>query len=69
MQKKERKDLYNQLTKLPYCEYENKFLENYNKIIQNKEVNQSLKDYLKNKHMERKIWAKCYIKKNLLVEW
>lgn len=25
-------------------------------------MNQSLKDYLKNKHMERKTWAKCYIK-------
>ena len=64
----EKKSLYTLISKLPYSEYENGYLESYNKILVSDDINQNFKDYLKNKPKERNLWVKCYIKKKFTCE-
>jgi len=56
------KELYQKIIKPPYSEHENQYLENYDKILKSQELNQTFKDYLKDRHKERRLWVKCYIK-------
>ena len=59
---KERMELYQLITKLPYSEYENIYSENYKTILNSDEVSETFKYYLTNKHSERELWVKCFIK-------
>ena len=65
---KEKKELYSIICNLPYSEYEEIYKKNYEEIIKSEELNQNFKDYLKNKHGERKIWVKCYLKSKFTCE-
>ena len=60
----EKKSLYKLISKLPYSEYEQAYLDSYNKILESDDVSQNFKDYLKIKHKDKHLWVKCYMKRN-----
>ena len=58
----EKKDLANKIMKLPYIEEVKDYDNIYKQIITNKKIDDNMKTYLEDRHKEREIWVKCFIK-------
>lgn len=59
-----KKTLYNLVTNLPYCKYEEHYIKNYNIILNSKDITNEDKEYLEGKNEEKIAWSKCYVKKS-----
>ena len=58
----EAKSLYKTITSLPYCEYNDAFLENQTKILKSKVLSENFIDYFKEVIKSKKLWVKSYVK-------
>jgi len=61
---KEKKKLFTIIKNLPYAEYEDLYLTNYNLLKNSKDLDDSTKKYLQERHNHRELWVKCFVKKN-----